>query len=114
DGCRLELVERVSDRETAVRSGHGDGAGCLAARPQGRTGIGSRRHRVELDLQGWRGRLEGGPGKRGGARQASSRHGNHDDTTHDQSVILIRLTATIPASTIGASGQPRNRADRYR
>src|SRR5450759_537871 len=59
-------------------------------------GIGSRRHRVELDLHGWRGRLEGVQGKRGAAGQASSRYGNHDDTTHDQSVTLMRLMPQSP------------------
>ena len=83
DGCRLELVERVSNGETAVGSGHGDGAGRLATRPQRRTGIGSLRHRLELDLHRRRCRLERIQGKRRATGQASSRYGNHDDTTHD-------------------------------
>jgi len=115
DGCRLEVVERVSDRETAVGSGHGDGAGRLATWPQGRTGIGSWRHRFELNLHCRRCRLETIQGKRGATRQTSPRYGNHDDTTHDASATLSRLTAAIPASTIGASGQRCNHAglDRY-
>ena len=40
------------------REGYGDGAGRLAARPQRGPGIGARRYRIELDLHGWRRRLE--------------------------------------------------------
>jgi len=76
------------DRETAVGSGHGDGTWRLATRPHGRKGIGSRRRRFELDLDGWRRRPEGVRGKRGTAGQAESRYGNHDDTTHVNPSLL--------------------------
>ena len=42
---------------------------------------------LELDLHWRRGRLEGIQGKRGATGQASSRDGNRDDTTHDQSPL---------------------------
>ena len=55
---RLELVERIGDRKTGVGSGHGDGAWCLATRPEGCAGFGSLRHRLELNLHGGRGSLK--------------------------------------------------------
>jgi len=96
NSCRLELVQGVSDRETAVGGGHGDRAGCLAAWPQGGAGVGSLRRRFKLHLHGWRRRFEGIQGKRRAAGQAESGCGHHDDTTHDKSVTLVRRTAAIP------------------
>jgi len=122
DGCRLELVQRVRDRETAVRGGYSDRAGCLATRPQRRPGIGALRHRLELNLHGWRRCLEGIPGKRGAAGQAIPRNCNRDDTTHDRSATLVRPAAIFPMAcisppaspiaSIGASLQRCNRAGR--
>jgi hypothetical protein len=110
NGNRQESVHRVTDRETAIGRGYGDGAGCSAAGPDGCPGIDTRRRRFELNQSGWRRRLESIPGIRGAAGQAQSCCGNYDETTHGPSVTLVRLTATFPAPTIGASAQPRNRA----
>src|ERR1700682_5517058 len=96
DGHRLELVQRVRDRETAVRGGYIDRAGCLATRPQRRPGIGALRHRLELNLHGWRRRLEGIPRERGAAGQAVARNCNRDDTTHDRSATLCGQPLQFP------------------
>ena len=106
DGRWLELVQRVRDRETAVRGGYIDRAGCLATRPDRRPGIGALRHRLELNLHGWRRRLEGIPGKRGAAGQAVPRNCNRDDTTHDRSATLVRPAATIPMACISPPAAP--------
>src|SRR5882724_2325574 len=106
DGLRLELVQCVGDRETAVRGGYSDGAGCFATRPDRRPGIGALRHRLELNLHVWRRRLEGIPGKRGAAGQAVPRNCNRDDTTHDRSATLVRPAATIPMACISPRPAP--------
>jgi len=106
DGRRLELVQRVRDRKTAVRGGYIDRTWCLATWSQRRPGIGALRHRLELDLHGWRRRLEGIPGKRGAAGQAIPRNCNRDDTTHDQSATLVRPAATIPVACIRSPQSP--------
>ena len=110
DGNGQESVHRVTDRETAIGRGHGDGAGGSAAGPDGCPGIDTRRCRFELNHSGWRRRLESIPRIRGAAGQTQSCCGNYDETTHSPSVTLVRLTATFPVPTIGASAQPRNRA----
>jgi hypothetical protein len=108
-GRRLETVQGEGNRETIAGKLHVDGAWCLATRPHGCAGVGSRRRRLELDRHAWRGRLEHVQRIRGAASQAKSRYGNHDDTTHGPSVTIVRLTATIPTLTIGASAQRCNR-----
>jgi hypothetical protein len=110
DGNRQESRLRVGDRETAIRRGHDDRARCVAASPQGGPGIGTRRRRLQLNLNGWRRRLESVPGQRGAAGQAQSRCGNHDETTHSPSVTLVRLTATFPGfdhRSVSTATQPR-------
>lgn len=113
DGNRLELVERIGDRKTGVGSGHGDGAWCLATRPEGCAGFGSLRHRLELNLHGGRGRLEGVRRERGTAGQASSRYGNHKDTTHERSatpIAAIRHNPRIDHKSVSTALQPHGSA----
>ena len=78
NGHRLELVQRVGDREAAIRRGHGDRAGRLARRPKRGDGIGAWRRRLELDLYGWRRRFEGVQRERGAARHTIPCNRNRD------------------------------------
>ena len=64
----------------------------------------------ELELHGGRRRLEGIQRKRRAAGETCPRHGNYEKTTHYRPITL-RLSATTPARTIGASVQGRNRAE---
>jgi hypothetical protein len=110
DGNRLELAERIGDRKTGVGSGDGDGAWCPATRPEGCAGLGSLRHRLELNLHGGRGGLEVVRRERGTAGQTSSRYGNHEDTTHDRSVrhpaAAICHNPRIDHRSVGTAVQP--------
>ena len=111
DGNRLELVERIGDRKTGVGSGHGDGAWCLATRPEGCAGFGSLRHRLELNLHGGRGRLV--RGEEQPARLAPDTAITKTRRMNDPPPQL-RLSATIPGSTIRVSAQPCNRTVPHR
>ena len=111
DGNRLELVERIGDRKTGVGSGHGDGAWCLATRPEGCAGFGSLRHRLELNLHGGRGRLVRGeeqPARLAPATAITKTRRMNDPPPQ------LRLSATIPGSTIRVSAQPCNRTVAHR
>lgn len=111
DGNRLELVERIGDRKTGVGSGHGDGAWCLATRPEGCAGFGSLRHRLELNLHGGRGRLVRGeeqPARLAPATAITKTRRMNDPPPQ------LRLSATIPGSTIRVSAQPCNRTVPHR
>lgn len=111
DGNRLELVERIGDRKTGVGSGHGDGAWCLATRPEGCAGFGSLRHRLELNLHGGRGRLVRGeeqPARLAPATAITKTRRMNDPPPQ------WRLSATIPGSTIRVSAQPCNRTVPHR
>jgi hypothetical protein len=111
DGHRLEFVQGVGDRETAVGSCYGDRAWRLASWPQRGAGIGSLRRRLELDLYGWRRRLEGVPGKRGTAGKAASRNCNRENTTHDRSATLEHDPETSAPVFREDHAQTRNQSD---
>jgi hypothetical protein len=57
NGRWLESAQRVGYREAVFRSRQGDRARRFAPRAERGTRIGTRRRRLELDLQGWWGRL---------------------------------------------------------
>lgn len=95
----LVLGQRVGHAET-VCDGHCNGTGRFATRSLGCAGVRTWRRRIQLYGDRRRRRPEGVHRKRRTAGQAKASYGNHDDSTHDPSVTLLRQTATVPAVSI--------------
>lgn len=106
---RLESVQRVGHGK--VLGGYGNRTRRLATRSERGPGIGARRDGIDLDGNGRRRRFEREriSGERRTTSQTEPCHGNHDDTTHDPSVTLLRPTATTPSDhrSVQTPTQPR-------